>query len=39
MVIGSMNRVEIWEPGHWQTYLDEQEQQFADLSEEIFPGI
>jgi MraZ protein len=39
VVIGSMNRVEIWDPTNWQTYLDEQEQQFADLSEEIFPGI
>ena len=39
VVIGSMNRVEIWEPTAWQTYLEEQEQQYADLSEEIFPGI
>jgi MraZ protein len=39
VVIGSMNRVEIWEPAAWQAYLDEQEEQFADLSEEIFPGI
>jgi division/cell wall cluster transcriptional repressor MraZ len=39
VVIGSMNRVEIWDPVSWQTYLREQEQRFADLSEEIFPGI
>jgi MraZ protein len=39
VVIGSMNRVEIWDPQNWQTYLQEQEQRFADLSEEIFPGI
>ena len=39
VVIGSMDHVEIWEPANWQTYLEEQEQQFADLSEEIFPGV
>jgi MraZ protein len=39
VVIGSMNRVEIWDPTSWQAYLDEQEQRFANLSEEIFPGI
>lgn len=39
VVIGSMNRVEIWDPQKWEDYLVEQEQRFADLSEEIFPGI
>lgn len=39
VVIGSMNRVEIWEPTAWRSYLEEQEEQYADLSEEIFPGI
>ena len=39
VVIGSMNRVEIWDPTSWETYLAEQEQRYADLSEEIFPGI
>lgn len=39
VVIGSMNRVEIWDPQSWSTYLVEQEQRFADLSEEIIPGI
>jgi MraZ protein len=39
VVIGSMNHVEIWEPANWRAYLEEQEQQFADLSEEILPGI
>ncbi len=39
VVIGSMDHVEIWEPANWQTYLEEQEQQFADLSEEIAPGV
>jgi transcriptional regulator MraZ len=39
VVIGTMNRVEIWDPASWETYLSEQEERFADLSEEIFPGI
>lgn len=39
VVIGSMSQVEVWEPQRWATYLAEQEQEFADLGEEIFPGI
>jgi len=39
MVIGSMDRIEIWDPQSWQQYSEEQEQQFAELSDEIFPGI
>lgn len=39
VVIGSINRVEIWDPKSWETYLAEQEQRFADQSEEILPGI
>jgi MraZ protein len=39
IVIGAMNRIEIWDAASWQTYSDEQEQAFADLSEEIFPGV
>ncbi|WP_203335240.1 division/cell wall cluster transcriptional repressor MraZ [Nocardioides limicola] len=39
MVIGAMNRIEIWDPGAWQTYSEEQEQKFSELSDEVFPGI
>ncbi|MDP3968653.1 MAG: division/cell wall cluster transcriptional repressor MraZ [Nocardioides sp.] len=39
IVIGAMNRVEIWDAASWQRYSDEQEQAFADLSEEVFPGV
>jgi len=39
VVIGAMNRIEIWDAGSWQRYSDEQEQAFADLSEEVFPGM
>ena len=39
VVIGSMNRIEIWDPTAWETYSEEQEQKFSELSDEVFPGI
>ena len=39
IVIGAMNRVEIWDATSWQTYSDQQEQAFADLSDEVLPGV
>ena len=39
MVIGAMNRIEIWDPASWQAYSEEQEQKFSELSDEVFPGI
>jgi MraZ protein len=39
MVIGAMNRIEIWDPTSWQEYSEAQEQVFSDLSDEVFPGI
>ena len=39
IVIGAMNRIEIWDSVSWQTYSDAQEQAFADLSEDLFPGL
>ena len=39
VVIGAMNRLEIWDQSAWEQYSQQQEQQFADLSEEILPGI
>jgi len=39
MVIGAMNRIEIWDPTSWAEYSQEQEQVFSDLSDEVFPGI
>ena len=39
MVIGAMNRIEIWDPASWLQYSEEQEQKFAELSDEVFPGI
>lgn len=39
VVIGAMNRLEIWDEQAWSRYSAEQEQAFADLSEEVLPGI
>ena len=38
-MIGAMNRVEIWDSASWQTYSEEKEPAFADLSEDVFPGL
>jgi len=39
VVIGSMNRIEIWDPTAWASYSEDQEQKFSELSDEVFPGI
>jgi MraZ protein len=38
-VVGNNNRLEIWESEAWDTYEAEQNEQFAQLSEEVLPGI
>lgn len=38
-VIGANTRAEIWDAAAWATYSSEQEQAFADLSEEVLPGL
>lgn len=38
MVIGAMNRIEIWDPTAWRSYSEEQESKFSEISDEIFPG-
>ena len=35
VVVGAINRVEIWDAGAWQRYTDEQEEAFANWSEEV----
>lgn len=37
VVIGVVNRLEIWDAARWQEYSDAREQAFADLGEEVFP--
>ena len=39
MVIGANTRVEVWDAAAWETYLADREQAFADLAEEVLPGV
>lgn len=39
VVVGVYDRIEVWEPKAWETYQAQQEDAFANLSEEIFPGF
>jgi MraZ protein len=38
-VIGAGTRVELWDTTAWGTYLQSNEQGFADQSEEVIPGL
>ncbi|GAB3499543.1 hypothetical protein GCM10027440_54430 [Nocardiopsis coralliicola] len=39
VVVGADTRLEIWDAGAWSAYEAAQEQVFADLSEEVLPGV
>ena len=39
VVIGANTRVEIWDSKSWNEYLADREKNFADVSEEVFPGL
>ena len=39
VVIGASTRVEIWDREAWETYLAESEDAFADIEEEVLPGV
>jgi MraZ protein len=39
VVIGANTRLEVWDRTTWETYLAQQEPSFADLSEEVLPGL
>jgi MraZ protein len=39
VVIGANTRVEVWDAAAWETYLADREQAFADLAEEVLPGV
>ena len=39
VVIGAGARVEIWDAGAWSEYLDTSESDYAELSEEVLPGL
>jgi MraZ protein len=38
-VIGMGNRVEIWDAATWERYLAEREQEFAERTDEVIPGV
>lgn len=37
VVIGALNRVEVWSPQGWADYSHAQEEAFADMNEVVFP--
>jgi MraZ protein len=39
VVVGNHHTVEIWDAGAWEHYLSTQDERFADLSEEVVPGL
>ena len=39
VVIGANTRVEIWDARSWDEYLTDREKGFAEVSEEVFPGL
>ena len=39
VVIGANTRIEVWDAAAWQSYLDGNEQSFADIAEEVLPGV
>jgi MraZ protein len=38
-VIGANTRIEVWDAAAWQQYLDATEPAFADIAEEVLPGV
>lgn len=38
-VVGAITRLEIWDLAAWEAYQTEKEQVFADISEEVLPGL
>ena len=39
VVVGSINRLEVWNKQAWERFSDEQESAYADMNEEVFPGL
>jgi MraZ protein len=38
VVVGSIDRVEVWNPVAWEQYSAEKEPAFAELNQSLFPG-
>jgi MraZ protein len=39
VVIGAVNRLEIWDAGAWQTYQERHEDDYAQAQSEVLPGM
>ena len=39
VVVGAINRVEVWDATAWERYSAEKESSYAEMDEEVFPGI
>ncbi|HEV2089090.1 MAG TPA: division/cell wall cluster transcriptional repressor MraZ [Cryptosporangiaceae bacterium] len=39
VVIGASSRVEIWDKDAWDSYLAQSEDAFAEIEEEVLPGV
>lgn len=39
VVIGADTRIEVWDSGAWDEYLEATEPGFADIAEEVLPGV
>jgi MraZ protein len=38
-VVGAINRVEVWDFVAWESYSSQQESEFADMNDDVFPGL
>jgi len=38
-VVGAMDRIEIWDSARWDEFSAAQEDEFADMSDEVMPGV
>jgi len=38
VVVGAIDRVEVWNPAAWEQYSTEKEPAFAELNQTLFPG-
>ncbi|MCW2809879.1 MAG: mraZ [Friedmanniella sp.] len=39
VVVGAINRVEVWDAAAWEQYSAEKESAYADLNDTAFPGV
>jgi len=39
VIVGAGQTCEIWAPTAWQTYMSQSEPKFADLNQEVVPGL